>query len=368
MMSVINKLTESISNMSLPSTYKVAESTNKSLKIATRDLPKPKAGEVLIKVLASGICHSDSITVHQMMGSPDKLVPGHEIVGTIVAAGDQIKRFKIGDVVGRGWFGGCCIGTAHKTFCKDCRKGQFATCETNIATGVTQDGGHAEYCVASWESLAIVPSQLKPHEACSLMCAGVTTFNSIRNQKISPGSLVGVQGIGGLGHLAIQFCNKMGFRIVAISTNDSKKELATKLGAHHYIDGSKQDAVKELQKLGGAALIVCTAFDTESQSKLIDGLASEGKLLTLGVDHHNYAISPLQLIPKKRSVVGWASGTAEDSEQCLEFCAQTGIRPLIEIYSLDAAQEAYDRMMSGKARFRVVLVPGYKGQKGADKM
>jgi len=269
----------------------------------------------------------------------------------VVQVQPEAKRWKVGDYVGRGWHGNHCFA------CKACLHGQFVNCEMHCVSGISVDGGYAEYMVAPWQSLALVPKELSPEEAGPLMCAGITVFNSMRNQHVLPGSLVVIHGIGGLGHLAVQYANAMGYKVVAVSTDDSKKALAQKLGAHIYLDSSKQNASAELQKLGGARLIVTTVFNAKSQSDMVGGLGVDGTLLCLGADGAPFTFGPLHLIGKRNRIQGWPSGSPIDSEEAMEFAAFKGVKTHVEVYSLEQVNEAYERMISNKARFRVVIKP-----------
>lgn len=315
-----------------------------------REIPKPGAGEVLIKVHACGVCHSDVLT--KMGGFPGLVyprVPGHEVAGVVEEVGASVTEWKKGDRVGVGWHGGHCF------VCASCRRGDFVTCANEAITGVTRDGGYAQYMIARHEALALLPAELDFADAGPLMCAGITTFNALRNSGARPGDLVGVQGIGGLGHLGIQFAARAGYRVAAIGRGPENSELAKKLGAAAYIDTKASNGAQELQKLGGARVILCTAPNSKSMSELVDGLGAGGKLLVVGATPEPLEISPFQLIMARRDVQGWPSGTAMDSEDTLRFSAQSGVRAMIEKYPLAKAKEAFDRMMSGHAQFRVVL-------------
>lgn len=316
------------------------------------DIPKPAVNEVLIKVEACGICHSDQFVKDGLFpGIEYPRVPGHEVVGRVEAVGDKVSLWKKGQRVGVGWHGGHCFT------CDPCRKGDFINCQNASICGISYDGGYAEYMVAPQEAVAGVPESLDSAEAAPLLCAGITVFNGMRNAGLSPGDLVAVQGIGGLGHLAIQYANKMGMRTVAISTSDDKKELAEKLGAHHFINAKSSNAAEELQKLGGAKLIVATAPSSKAIGSVIDGLGLNGMLLIPAADGAGFEVSPFQLIMGRKSIMGWASGTAKDSEDTMEFSALTKSLPMIEKFPLSKAAEAYDKMMDNKARFRIVLEP-----------
>ncbi len=274
--------------------------------------------------------------------------PGHEIAGVIDAVGEDTGPWKVGDRVGVGWHGGHCGR------CESCRRGDFITCAKLRIPGISYDGGYAEFVYAPFEALAHIPDGLTPEEAGPIMCAGVTTFNPLRS-KARPGDLVAVQGIGGLGHLGLQFANKFGFETVAIGRGADKKGLAMKLGAHAYIDSAAQDVAKELTSMGGANVILVTAPDSKAIGILVDGLAVDGKVIIVGASTEPFGVSSLQLIGARKSIMGWPSGTAKDSENALKFAAANGIRPMIEVFPLDRAAEGYDRMITGKVRFRSVL-------------
>jgi D-arabinose 1-dehydrogenase-like Zn-dependent alcohol dehydrogenase len=315
-----------------------------------RPTPQPGRGQVRIKVEACGICHSDVLTKEGYWpGIQYPRVPGHEIAGRIDAVGEDVKTWKSGQRVGVGWHGGHCF------VCDPCRRGEFILCKFEKITGISFDGGYAEYVIAPAEAVAAIPEGLKAEEAAPLLCAGITTFNSLRHSGATSGQTVAVQGIGGLGHLGIQYARQMGFRTVAIGRGADKKALAQKLVAHEYIDTDAGAPADALQKLGGANVIVATAPDSKSISALIDGLAPDGKLLVIGATQDSLTVTPIQLIGQRRTIAGWPSGTAKDSEDTLQFSAMTGVRPMIETFPLAKAAEGYERMMSGKARFRVVV-------------
>lgn len=320
------------------------------LEVVTRDIPSPKRGEVLIRVQACGICHSDSLPQMGIFpGQRYPIVPGHEVVGVIETLGEDVTEWRTGQRVGVGWHGG------HDFTCRACRRGDFVMCENGLIPGINMDGGYAEYMVARRESLAAVPEDISSGEAGPLLCAGITTFNALRHTDAGPGEVVAVLGIGGLGHLAVQYAAKMGFRTVAIARGQDKAKFARELGAHHYIDSRSQDVAKELTALGGAKVILATVTNSDAMTATIDGLGNDGRLIVLGADLSPVKVSPLQLIGGRKGVAGWASGSAMDSEDTLRFSALTGVRPMIERYPLERAQEGFDRMMSGDARFRVVL-------------
>jgi D-arabinose 1-dehydrogenase-like Zn-dependent alcohol dehydrogenase len=326
------------------------KAANGPFELVERDIPTPGARQVRVKVQACGICHSDMFTkLGAFPGIQYPRVPGHEIVGLIDAVGADVPEWKSGARVGVGWHGGHC---GH---CASCRKGDFITCSDGQIPGITYDGGYAEYLIAPFEALASIPKELSAAEAAPLLCAGITTFNALRHSGASAGDTVAVLGLGGLGHLAVQFAEKMGYHTVAVARGAEKKALALKLGAHHYIDSTTQDVAAELTKLGGARVILATVTDSKSMSEATGGLGIDGKLLIVGASMQPVEVTPLALIAGRRSISGWPSGTASDSEDTLDFSVLSHIRPLIETFPLERAPEAYERMMSGKARFRVVL-------------
>jgi D-arabinose 1-dehydrogenase-like Zn-dependent alcohol dehydrogenase len=313
-------------------------------------IPEPGSGHVRVKVQACGICHSDVLTKEGILpGIVYPRAPGHEIAGIIDALGSGTDPWRIGDRVGVGWYGGSCGK------CESCRRGDFITCAKLQIPGISYDGGYSEYVAVPVETLARIPDALAPEEAAPLMCAGVTTFNALRNSGARPGDLVAVQGIGGLGHLGIQFASKFGFDTVAIGRGEDKKSLALKLGARTYIDAKSQDVSKELTALGGASVILATAPDGKAMGSLIDGLGVDGKLVIVGASAEPFAVSSFQLLMARKSVMGWPSGTSKDSEDTLKFAAANGVRPMIETFPLDRAADAYEHMNSGKVRFRSVL-------------
>jgi D-arabinose 1-dehydrogenase-like Zn-dependent alcohol dehydrogenase len=320
--------------------------------IVERPIPEPGAGTVRIKVRACGICHSDSVTKEGMFpGIQYPRVPGHEVAGVIDAVGPGVAGWEPGQKVGVGWNGGYC------GYCDHCRRGEFFACVRGQITGVSYDGGYGEYMVAPASAVALMPAELPPVEAAPLMCAGLTTFNALRNSSARPGDVVAVLGLGGLGHLGIQYAAKMGFHTVGIARGKDKEPLARELGASVYIDNQAQDPAAELLKLGGAKVILATATSGDAMSAVQGGLAANGTLLVLGAAE-SMQVSPLWLLLGCRSVKGWNSGTSIDSQDTLAFSVRAGVRPMIETYPLDRVSEAYDRMMSGKARFRVVLTIG----------
>ena len=318
--------------------------------LVERDIPEPKPGEVLLKIEACGICHSDSIVKEGILPIQYPRIPGHEVAGRIDAVGDDVTAWTLGQRVGVGWHGG------HDFVCNECRRGDFAMCVNRKVTGIDYDGGYAEYMVAPAAALAAIPDEVPPEEAGPFMCAGVTVFNALRNSGARGGDVVAVHGIGGLGHLGIQYARQMGFETVAINRGDDKEPLARKLGAHHYIDATATDVVRELQKLGGAKVILATAPSAKAISPLVDGLAPTGKLLVPAAPAEPLTIGVFSLIQKRSSVAGWYSGTARDSQDTMEFSALSGVHPMIEKYPLDRVAEAYEQMRSGRVRFRVVLM------------
>ena len=324
-----------------------------NFEVVERPIPEPGRGQVRIKVEACGLCHSDSLVKEGYWpGIQYPRVPGHEIAGRIEAIGADVTLWKPGQRVGVGWHGGHCFQ------CDACRRGDFILCQFEKVTAITFDGGYAEYMVAPAEAVAAIPDDLPADEAAPLLCAGITVFNSLRNSGARAGELVAVQGIGGLGHLGIQYAHRMGFRTVAIGRGKDKEPLARKLGAHEYVDTGASAPAEALQKLGGARVILATAPDSKSISALVDGLGGNGKLWVVGAGAEPLTITPLQIISGRKSIQGWASGTAKDSEDTLKFSSLSGVRPMIERYPLEKAAEAYDQMISGRARFRVVLTMG----------
>jgi D-arabinose 1-dehydrogenase-like Zn-dependent alcohol dehydrogenase len=307
---------------------------------------------VRIKVQACGICHSDMFTVAGAFpGIQYPRVPGHEVVGIIDAVGAEVPEWKTGMRVGVGWHGGHC---GH---CSSCRRGDFITCTTAKIPGISYDGGYAEYMLAPFEALASIPQDMTSEDAAPLLCAGITTFNALRHSGAGSGDVVAILGIGGLGHMGVQFAAKMGFKTIAIARGADKGPLAKKLGAHVYIDSNAQNAAAELTKLGGAKVILATVTDARTMSAVIGGLGIDGKLLVVGASGEPIEVSPLMLIGARRSIAGWPSGTASDSEDTLQFSVLSNVRPMIETFPLAKAKEAHQHMMSGKARFRVVLIP-----------
>jgi D-arabinose 1-dehydrogenase-like Zn-dependent alcohol dehydrogenase len=318
--------------------------------VVEREIPEPGSGQVRIRVQACGVCHSDVITKEGLLpGLSYPRVPGHEVAGVIDAVGDGVTDWKKGERVGVGWHGGQ-DGT-----CPECRRGDFVNCVNVKICGISYDGGYQEFMVAPLEALAHIPESLEAVETAPLMCAGITTFNALRRSGALPSDLVAIQGLGGLGHLGIQFANKLGYRVAALGRGQSKAALAKKLGAHLYIDSAATDAGTELQKLGGARVILATAPSGKAMSALIGGLGANGTLLVVGASMEPIEVPPTQLIFGRKRIQGWSAGIPTDSEDTLHFAETTGVRPMIEKYPLAKAAEAYARMMSGKAEFRVVL-------------
>ncbi len=318
--------------------------------LVEREKPDPDAGHVRIKVQACGVCHSDVFTKDGLWpGIQYPRAPGHEVVGVIDELGDGVSAWKIGQRVGVGWHGG------HDGTCTACRRGDFRNCQNRKIPGISYDGGYQQFMAAPVEALAAIPESLSDVEAAPLLCAGITTFGALRQSGAVPGDLVAVQGIGGLGHLGIQFANKFGYKVAAIGRGSDNAELAKKLGASLYIDSRATNAAEELQKLGGAKVILATAPSSKAMSELIDGLGPNGKLMVIGATFDPIEVTPVQLIGGSRTIQGWSAGTPSDSEDTLRFAELNGVRPMIETYPLEKAAEAYARMMSGDARFRVVL-------------
>jgi len=318
--------------------------------IVERPMPEPGPGQVRLKVDACGICHSDQIFKEgNWPGLKFPVVPGHEVAGRVDKIGAGVTRFKVGQRAGVGWNGGYC---GH---CQPCFEGEFPYCTTGATTAASFDGGYAEYMVAPETAVAAMPEGIDATEAGPLMCAGITTYNALRTSGAKSGDLVAVQGIGGLGHLAVQFAAKSGYHTVAISRGKDKEAFAKELGAHEYIDDANSDAAQQLQKMGGAKVILATAPNAKAISGLAGGLKYKGKLLIVAAPHDNVEVSPLLLLMGSRSVAGHYSGYAKDSEDTLNFAVLTGVRPKVEVFPLAKVNEGYERMLSNKARFRVVL-------------
>ena len=338
----------------MPSKMKAVQvsKANGPLEVVERDIPQPTPGTVRIKVQACGICHSDSLVKEgHMPGIVYPRVPGHEVAGVVDALGPGVDHWSVGQRVGVGWHGGYCGR------CAACRRGDFFDCETHQVTGLTFDGGYAQYMIAPVSAMAHIPDDLNPVEAAPLMCAGITTFNALRNSGARPGDLVAILGIGGLGHLAIQFATRMGYHTVAVARGADKEPLSKKLGASQYIDSQAGDPAAALQKLGGAKVILATVTSGDAMGAVQTGLSANGTLVILGAAG-SLQVNPLFLLGKRAAVKGWYSGTSIDSQDTLDFSTLSGVRSMNEIYPLEKAAEAYDRMMSGKARFRVVLTTG----------
>src|SRR5882724_6999385 len=333
-------------------TMKVAQISKPGagFEIVEREIPEPGVGHVRIKVQACGVCHSDVLTVEGAWpGIQYPRIPGHEVAGIIDEVGEGVSAWKKGQRVGVGWHGG------QDNTCVSCRRGDFRNCKNLKIPGISYDGGYQQYMVAPVEALAAIPESLSDVDAAPLLCAGITTYNALRHSGALPGDLVAVQGIGGLGHLGIQFANKFGYKVAAIGRGSGNAALAKKLGASVYIDSKATDAAKELQKLGGAQAILATAPNSKAMSELIDGLGPNGKLMVIGATFDPIEVTPPQLIFGNRTIQGWAAGTPADSEDTLRFAELSGVRPMIETYPLEKAAEGYARMMSGNAQFRVVL-------------
>src|SRR6266446_24924 len=323
--------------------------------LVERDIPEPQPGWVRIKVDACGVCHSDSLIKEGLWpGIQYPRVPGHEVSGVVDAVGGRVKPWKTGQRVGVGWHGGNC------GYCDHCRRGEFFACEDALlTTGISFDGGYGEYMVAPAEAVALVPDELSAVDGAPLMCAGVTTFNALRNSGARGGDVVAVLGIGGLGHLGVQFAARMGFKTVAIARGKDKEAFAKQLGAHHYIDSRGSDPAAELNKLGGANVVIATVTNADAMTAVLGGLAPNGVLMVIGAAGP-LSVDPILLITGSRSVEGWYSGTAIDSQDTLSFSALSGVHSMNEVFPLERAAEAYERMISGKARFRVVLDIGAK--------
>jgi len=324
---------------------------NGPFELVEREVPTAGPGQVRIKVEACGICHSDAfVKFGAYPGLQLPRIPGHEIAGTVDAVGDGVSAWKVGERVGVGWHGGHCFE------CKACRKGQFINCEKAQVCGISYDGGYAEFAVVPEEAVARMPAELSAVDAAPLLCAGITTYNALRNSGARAGDTVAVQGIGGLGHLGLQYAAKMGFRTIAISRGADKEALARQLGAHEYIDTQVTPAAEGLQKLGGADLVLATAPNAEAMGSTVNGLKPRGKLLIIAAPQDPVAVSAFSLLSGK-TVAGWPSGTAIDSEETLSFSALTSIRPRIERFKLEQADEAFARVMENRVRFRAVLTP-----------
>ncbi|HTQ55541.1 MAG TPA: alcohol dehydrogenase [Bryobacteraceae bacterium] len=333
--------------------YVQVEAAGAPLKAISREVPEPKAGEVRVRVEACGVCHSDSLTVAGLWPLVTyPRVPGHEIIGRVDSVGANVPQWKSGQRVGIGWYGGHCRR------CEPCRRGDLVACQNPLIPGIVYDGGYAEFVVAPAEALAAVPDSLKSVEAAPLLCAGITTFNALRNTGAKPPDTVAILGMGGLGHLGVQFAAKMGFRTIAIARGADKEKFAHDLGARHYIDSTREDVSASLRKLGGARVILATVTDAGAMSAAIGGLGYRGEFVILGVPAQPVQVPVPGLVMQRQSIHGWPSGTSIDSEDTLKFSEASGVLPMIETYPLANAADAYARMMSGKARFRVVLEMG----------
>ncbi|MGA9473731.1 MAG: alcohol dehydrogenase [Terriglobales bacterium] len=318
--------------------------------IVEREIPAPGPGHVRIKVQACGVCHSDVLTVDgSWPGIQYPRVPGHEVAGIIDEVGPGVSAWKKGQRAAVGWHGG------QDNTCRECRRGDFRNCQNLKIAGISYDGGYQQYMIAPVEALVSIPDSLKDVDAAPLLCAGITTYNALRHSGALPGDLVAVQGIGGLGHLGIQFANKFGYQVAAIGRGPENAMLAKKLGASVYIDSATTNAAEALQKMGGARVILATAPNSKAMSELINGLGPNGKLVVIGATFDPIEVAPVQLINGSRTIQGWAAGTPADSEDTLHFAEISGVRPMIETYPLEKAAEAYARMLSGQAQFRVVL-------------
>lgn len=337
----------------LPKTFKAIVIKEKGAPLELQELPlrKPASGEVLVKVLACGVCHSDVFEQAGFLHNSWPIVPGHELVGDVAAVGEGVTRFKAGERVGGPWHGG------HDGTCRSCQRAKFQMCDNAKVNGVSFNGGYAEYVILRAEAVVRIPKSFDPVDAAPLLCAGVTVFNSIRKLHVEQGNLVAVQGLGGLGHLAVQYANALGYKVVAVSSGASKRDFALELGAHEYIDSSKDNAAAKLREMGGAAIIVCTAPNAQAMKEIQYGLDAGGKLLVLA------PIGPVEfdtgmLVTKGASVHGWPSGHALDSEECLDFSATHKIKALVEMFPLADAPKAFEVLLSGKMRFRGVLTMG----------
>ena len=322
---------------------------NADFELVEVDVPEPERDQVRVRVHACGVCHSDSLTVTGAMGNDFPRTPGHEVAGVVDAVGEGVTAWSVGDRVGVGWFGGCDLT------CEACRRGDFISCENGQVSGISYDGGYAEYMVAPALALARIPDDLSDVDAAPLLCAGITTFNALRESVARPGDLVAILGVGGLGHLGIQYAVKMGFEVVAIARGEEKAALARELGAHHYVDSTASDVAEELRNLGGAQVVLATVTVSDAMTPALGGLKPRGQLVVVGASADPMQVPPFALIPGSTAVKGHASGTSRDSEDTLRFSALTGVRPEIEVLPLSQAQAAYDKMMSGEARFRMVL-------------
>lgn len=327
-------------------------SAGATFEIVQVPVPEPGPGQVRVEVHACGVCHSDSLTVEGAMGNDFPRAPGHEVAGVVDAVGEGVTGWSAGDRVGVGWFGGCDFT------CEACRRGDFISCANGQVSGIAYDGGYAEYMVAPAEALARIPDDLSDVDAAPLLCAGITTFNALRESVARPGDLVAILGVGGLGHLGVQYAVKMGFETVAIARGTDKEPLARELGAHHYLDSTAVDVSAELQELGGAKVVLATVTAPEAMAATLGGLKPRGQLVVVGASADPMPVPPFALIPGSTAVQGHASGTAQDSEDAMRFSVLTHVRPMVQTMPLEKAQEAYDAMMAGDARFRMVLTTG----------
>jgi D-arabinose 1-dehydrogenase-like Zn-dependent alcohol dehydrogenase len=321
-----------------------------AFELVEREIPEPGTGEVRVRVEACGVCHSDSLAKDGgYPGVTYPVVPGHEVAGVLDAVGAGVSGWEVGQRVGVGWFGGNC------GYCESCRRGDFIWCANSSIPGITMDGGYADYLVVPSTALALIPDDLAAEDAAPLLCAGVTTYNALRQSGAHPGDLVAVLGVGGLGHLGVQFAARQGFETVAIARGRDKEPLARELGAHHYIDSTTEDAAARLLDLGGARVVLATVTSSSAMTATFGGLGPRGKLIIVGASMDPLTISPLAFIGGGKSILGHASGTSMDSQDTLAFSVLSGVRPMIETMPLERAAEAYDRMMNGHARFRMVL-------------
>jgi D-arabinose 1-dehydrogenase-like Zn-dependent alcohol dehydrogenase len=326
---------------------------NGPLELVEREIPEPAAGQALIRVQACGVCHSDSYAVAGgFPGGSHPIVPGHEIAGVIAALGDGVHGWEVGSRAGVGWFGGNC------GYCEQCRRGDLIACANMPIPGVTTDGGYADYVLVRASAMASIPDELSAEDAAPLLCAGITTYNALRHSGAAGGDLVAILGVGGLGHLGIQFAARLGFDTVAIARGRDKEDLARSLGARHYIDSTAQDPAAELAALGGARVILATVTSAEAMTAVIGGLGVRGRLVVVGASMQPIQVAPSMLIGGLRSIAGHASGSSKDSEDTLTFSVLAGVRPMIETVPLERAADAYERMMSGQARFRMVITTG----------
>ena len=341
-----------MSTVTAVATMKAAQVTGvgTGLEIVEREIPEPGPGQVRIKVQACGVCRSDELVVEgSWPGIPYPRVPGHEVAGVVDALGAGVTQWQQGQRVGVGWHGG------HDGTCRECRRGDFRNCRNQQIAGISYDGGYQQYMLAPAEALVSIPDSLSDVDAAPLLCAGITTYNSLRYAGALPGDLVAIQGIGGLGHLAIQFANKFGYQVAAVGRGSQNESLAKNLGADLYIDSKAKNVAEELQALGGARVIMATAPNSKAMSELIGGLGPNGNLLVIGASFDPIEVAPVQLIIGSKSINGWAAGTPADTDDTLRFAELRGVRAMIETYPLEKAAEAYARMMSGRAEFRVVL-------------